>query len=225
MSSKSTVSVVAMQVQTLLTAMNSQLQLISTAENSKQYAVPSNVAIKYDELTVEKLRSMNEKLLEIYQELENCIQIEIVKPASGLHMVSPFMIPDNPHIPPMRGMSVKSPYETFGHPDFSTFCNTNNPTTKPSTLSEEDQQQFQLANEFENKFPPGKCDYTVFYSTYFNEIENKDGAVYQLLLKPSFTETKFYTPIAETKNIATDKNFFNFFKFYTVSQLMIVEKV
>lgn len=225
MSTKSTVSVVAVQVQTLLTAMNSQLQLISTAENSKRYAVPSSVEIKYDQLTVEKLQSINEKLLEIYQELENCIQIEILKPVLGLHKVSPSLIPDNPVLSPLGETLRNSPYETFGHPDFSTFCNTNNPTPGPSTLSEEDRRQFQLANEFENKFLPGKCDYTEFYSIYFDGIENKDGAVYQLLFKPSFGETKVYTPITETKNIATDKSFFNFFKFYPVSQLRIVEKV
>jgi hypothetical protein len=224
-SCKTVIPIIAMQVQTLLKEVNTQLQLVITSENNGRFSVQNNIIVDYDKLTPEALQSMNEKLLGIYKELLDCVRVETMQPFPGANLASPSLIPDNPVLSPLWETLKNSPYETFGRPDFSTFCNTNNPTTKPSTLSEEDQQQFQLANEFENKFPPGKCDYTVFYSTYFNFIENKDGAVYQLLLKPSFSETKFYTPIAETKNIATDKNFFNFFKFYTVSQLMIVEKV
>lgn len=214
MSSKNIVPIVALQVQTLLIAINNQLQLISTSENNKKYAVPSNIVISYDKLTPEMLQAMNEKLLGIYQELLDCVQVETIQPYPWANLVSPSLISDNPVLSPLWGTFNDKNYTDLDHRHIYT----------NSSLSDQWSFQQSLYDEVNRLIKnPNPNHILALFRRCFNQEPGtlKDGVAYKLSQVLPTGETQ---NIIGTKNIASDMDFLQTLLNFPLDQLKF-EKV
>ena len=212
--SKNTVPIVAVQVQTLLIAINNQLQLISTSENNKKYVVPSNIVISYDKLTPEILQVMNEKLLGIYQELLDCVQVETIQPYPWANLSSPSLIPDNPVLSPLWEMFNDKQHTDLGRPHIQT----------NSSLSDQWSLQQSLYDEVNWLIKnPNPNHILALFRRCFNQEPGtlKDGVAYKLSQVLPTGETQ---DIIGTENIASDVDFLRTLLNFPLDQLKF-EKV